>query len=343
MGHIIMPAFAFRASLSEDAGVRSGFALTQQDMFDHLDPDNDITRQLRTDDLLRLPSDGYADAVGDLLFALGAAETRGMPTLATRFIRMVGGDWRDLFELNQMLRMEAIAHEHLRRRNCGTNDQDEVYAELKELFGGKASNVWETLQQAMAIELAQSPFYTRTLDKADMVALSDLFTSEKLPNEANRFFDQRFINYLAAQPDKVSAMNWRQFEGMTAEWFQREGYTVELGSGRGDGGVDVRLWNAASPPGAPPAVIVQCKRQKTKIEKVVVKGLYADLLHEQAGSGMIVTTSDMSPGAAKDIKARAYPITSANRQEVTRWIEAMRLPHSGIVMDFDASIAPAEA
>ncbi|MBU0723342.1 MAG: restriction endonuclease [Alphaproteobacteria bacterium] len=339
MGHIIMPAFAFRASLSEDAGARSGFTLTDNDLFNHLDPESDIARQLRSKALLRLPANAYADAVGDLLFALGAAETKGMPTLAMRLMSILGDDWRDLFALREMLHVEAIAREYLQRRNWSTGDQDEVYAELKTLFSGKTLDVWDAMQEAMAFELAHSPFYTRTLKKADSIALSALFKSEKLPVEADRFFDQRFINYLGAQPDKLDAMHWRQFEGLTAEWFQREGYSVELGTGRSDGGVDVRLWNPDSPPGAPPTVIVQCKRQKDKIAKVVVKGLYADLLHEQANSGMIVTTSDLSPGAANDISARAYPITTANRNKVQEWVEAMRIPSSGIVLDFEARTA----
>ena len=339
MGHIIMPAFAFRASLSEDAGSRSGFALTEKDILDHLDPESDIVRQLRSETVLRLSSDVYADTVGDLLFALGAATTKGMPPLAIRFMNIVGGDWRDLFTLDEILSMEAIAREYLQRRNRGADDQKEVYDELKALFGSKTLDVWEALQEAMALELAHSPFYTRVIDKADAIALSELFKSEKLPVEQNRFFDQRFINYLESQPDKLDAMHWRQFEGMTAEWFQRQGYNVELGPGRSDGGVDVRLWNPDCPLGAPPTVIVQCKRQKDKVAKVVVKGLYADLLHEQANAGMVVTTSDLAPGAANDVSARAYPITTANHQEVRRWIEAMRVPNAGIVLDFDAPLA----
>ncbi|MFM9587267.1 restriction endonuclease, partial [Streptomyces caniscabiei] len=94
------------------------------------------------------------------------------------------------------------------------------------------------------------------------------------------------------------------------EWFQREGYDVELGPGRNDGSIDVRLWQPGAAPGAPPAVIVQCKRQTRKIERIVVKALYADVLAEGAGAGLVVTTSDISPGAARDIAARAYPITS---------------------------------
>ena len=56
----------------------------------------------------------------------------------------------------------------------------------------------------------------------------------------------------------------------------------------------------------------------------MVKALYADVLAESAGAGLVVTTSDISPGAASDIAARAYPITSANRAQVQQWIAAMR-------------------
>jgi restriction system protein len=339
MGHIIMPAFAFRASLSEDAGTRSGFALTESELLEHLDPESDIAKQLRYESVLRVSSEIYADTVGDLLFALGAANIKGMPSLGTRFMNLIGDDWRDLLALEEVLSVEAVASEYLRRRNRDSEDQNEIYAELKTLFGGKQLNLWEALQQAMALELAHSPFYTRTIDNADAAALSELFKSEKLPSEENQFFDQRFINYLAAHPDKLDAMHWRQFEAMTAEWFQRQGYSVELGPGRNDGGIDIRLWNPSTPSGAPPTVIVQCKRQKGKIEKLVVKGLYADLLHEKTQAGMIVTTSDLTPGASKDVAARAYPITTANCHEVRRWVESMRVPNAGILLDFD-TLAP---
>lgn len=59
----------------------------------------------------------------------------------------------------------------------------------------------------------------------------------------------------------------------------------------------------------------------------------ADVLAEGAGAGLVVTTSDISPGAASDIAARAYPITSANRAQVQQWISAMRKPDAGIVAD----------
>jgi restriction system protein len=85
MGHIIMTASAFAASLSEDAGERSGLALSRQQLVEHLRVDNPFRIALaRDDDVLRVGSEEYADTVGDLLHALGAADQPGMPTLGQR-------------------------------------------------------------------------------------------------------------------------------------------------------------------------------------------------------------------------------------------------------------------
>ncbi|MET0376468.1 MAG: restriction endonuclease, partial [Rhizorhabdus sp.] len=280
----------------------------------------------------RLGSEDYAEAVGDLLFALGATGQPGMPTLGMRMMALLQRDWRSLFRLDEMMTIEAVASYYLRLRNQNDSERAAIFAELKAMVDDKAG-VLEALVEAMTQHLAFNPHFTRDVANADMVALSALFASEQLPTDGEQYFDQRFINYLGSQPEKLADIHWRQFEGLTAEWFQRSGYDVELGPGRNDGSVDLRLWHRGAQPGAPPAVIVQCKRQKQKVERVVVKALYADMLEERANAGLVVTTSDISPGAAKDVSARAYPITTANRKQVQDWIQNMRKPHAGIVSD----------
>lgn len=125
-------------------------------------------------------------------------------------------------------------------------------------------------------------------------------------------------------------MNWRKFEGLTADFFSRQGFEVELGEGRNDDGVDVRVWPTGEDPSKPPAIIVQCKRQRASIEKVIVKSLFADVLHNEAQSGLVVTTSRLSPGAAAVCKARKYPVEVADREAVRRWVEEMRKPGMGM-------------
>jgi restriction system protein len=95
--------------------------------------------------------------------------------------------------------------------------------------------------------------------------------------------------------------------------------------------VDVRVWTDDPKEGQPPTIIAQCKRQKAPVDKVVLKGLYADIQHEGAKSGLIVTTSRLSPGARDVNKARAYPIQEADRATVAAWIENMRKPGAGYV------------
>lgn len=331
MGHILMPSFAFRTSLSEDTGVRSGFALNEGDLLAHLPTDSPLRDGLTRDIAMRVSAEDYANTVGDLLFTLGTTATPGMPTLGMRFMALLPS-WQSLYALDELLTLEAVANHYLQLRVRGAEAQAAIFQELIDRTAGKAGAM-EALLEAMAFDLAYSPFFTRDVPLDDLVKLTDLFESEQLPAASDQWFDQRFVNYLGSHPERLKDIHWRQFEALTAEWFQREGYDVELGPGRNDGSIDVRLWQPGAAPGAPPAVIVQCKRQTRKIERIVVKALYADVLAEGAGAGLVVTTSDISPGAARDIAARAYPITSANRAQVQQWIGAMRKPDAGIVAD----------
>ena len=79
-----------------------------------------------------------------------------------------------------------------------------------------------------------------------------------------------------------------------------------------------------------PLILVQCKRERAKISKTIVKALYADVAFENASSGVIVTTSRLSPGAEKTCKARGYPVTSADRETLAKWLERMRSPGTGV-------------
>jgi restriction system protein len=144
------------------------------------------------------------------------------------------------------------------------------------------------------------------------------------------FFDQRFINYLSANFEKIGEIHWRQFEALAAEFFVRSGYEVDSGPGRIDGGIDIRVWKAKSLATDPPAMLVQCKRQKEKIGKVIVKALWADVVDEGASSGLIVTSSTLSPGADTVRRARSYPIHVAARATLRSWVEQLRNPGKGI-------------
>jgi restriction system protein len=180
-------------------------------------------------------------------------------------------------------------------------------------------------------EFHRSPWtLMRTVEWEDERELRDLFFSENLATNYGIFFDQRFIDYLQTNFDKIDVMNWRQFEGLAAEHLVRQGFSIDLGPGRNDDGVDIRVFPAEAREGLPPTTIVQCKRERRKISKVVVKSLWADVQHEGAESGLIVTTTELSPGAAKVCKVRNYPIGQANRNMLRHWISKMRTPGAGV-------------
>jgi restriction system protein len=128
--------------------------------------------------------------------------------------------------------------------------------------------------------------------------LRSLFQGGGEQPEVGEFIDQRFIDYLSNNPHKLETMHWRKFEELTAEFFFRAGFQIELGPGQNDDGVDVRIWKPAQDTGESPHCIIQCKRQRQKIEKVVIKGLFSDVQFMKAEYGLIVTSSELSRGAS---------------------------------------------
>lgn len=130
---------------------------------------------------------------------------------------------------------------------------------------------------------------------------------------------------------RLSDVHWRKFEKLTAEFFHREGYQVELGPGSNDDGVDIRIWRPDQKIEDYPHILVQCKRQKEKVDKVTIKALFTDVTHEGADYGLIVTTSELSPGAKTTIVARGYPIQEVERTGLESWLTRLRTPGTGIV------------
>jgi restriction system protein len=326
MGSIIMTRQGALCSLAEDAGIRAGLVLTPQAVLDHLGRDHDLTRELdQPDGLCRIRSSEYADGVGDLLFELGAFAAPGMPSLGTWVMRQQGGGIPFGLDFEAFLDAEAVAS-HFVREWALTRElvgDDVLHRELDKVIGERASDLLPTLREAMDFQMTYSPFVGRRHADVEPIALDALFQSERLPANG-AYFDQRFIDYLHRRFDAIDRINWRQFEGLCAEWFDRQGFRVELGPGRGDGGVDIRVWNSDSAIGAAPTIVVQCKRQRRQVEAVVVKGLYFDGTAEGAQKGMIITTSMVGKAGRKVCDLAAFPITAAARPAVRRWVAQMQ-------------------
>jgi restriction system protein len=54
-------------------------------------------------------------------------------------------------------------------------------------------------------------------------------------------------------------------------------------------------------------------------------------LEEGAEMGLLVTTSEFSPGARKTVDVRGYPIGEVNGEMIKNWIIELRTPGAGIV------------
>jgi restriction system protein len=331
MGSIIMSVAGFRHVLSEDVGTRSGLAINGEQLDKLLGSEHELVIN-PLDEALRVKASLYEETVGNLLYSLGAVDEDGGPPLSRLLTKRLPFEWRTLITLDQLLATEGLALEFIRRRVARRGDQAKILDEIQDVLGHHYEAFSGPLHTAMDLYLARCPFFTITASGRDALALADLYSSEMGPSDGG-FFDQRLINFVDRHPEALEKMHWRQFERMTAEWLDRQGYVVELGPGRDDGNVDVRAWRQEAPPGTPPALIVQCKRQRSKVDKVVVKALWADLYHERADAGLVVTTNDISPGARHDIEARAYPIVAANRTEILRWVREMSKPNAGLVLE----------
>jgi hypothetical protein len=136
--------------------------------------------------------------------------------------------------------------------------------------------------------------------------------------------DQRFIDYLHAQPEDLSRMHWRQFEFLAGEFFRRNNYEVHITPASGDGGVDARAIRNDGVVG-PELILIQAKRygpdHQVGIE--TVKALWSDVKDESATRGVIATTSTLASGARAFCEARRYQLTGAARPTVESWLQRL--------------------
>lgn len=212
----------------------------------------------------------------------------------------------------------------------GTLDTTSIEAQLGSEFGPQGIDIFRRLFARMAARQFQDPLsHVRRHEWPDLISLGELFSTEQTTASLGSFFDQRLIDYLQANFEDIDAVNWRRFEALTAEFFDRLGMVVELGPGRGDDGIDVRAWSHSEAKAGQATIVIQCKRERRRINKAVIKALAADVEYEGAELGLLVTTSSLAPSARTVVETRGYPILEADRDAVHRWIKLMRTPGVG--------------
>ena len=334
MAGITTNSMEIAGHLGELVGYKAGLALTREELAEHLIDTPDIRDAvLVTEDrLMHIRSEEYEEVVKGLLYRVGNIPTPQplypVQTVYNRFEH--DPPYSEILD-KVVPRYIELLHGEIRNTPQGESLRpEELFVTIAAEFGSPGLDIAVELFKAIALQLHTSPWLPqRWFDWEDTVQLRDLFQSESLETKYGTFFDQRFVDYLAQNFKRIDEINWRKFEGLTGEYFEQAGFQVDMGPGRWDGGVDVRVWSSEDDVQKPPLILVQCKRQQEKVSQVIVKALWADVSDEGAQSGLIVTTSALAPSADTVRTARGYPIQAVERPTLQNWLEQLRSPGSG--------------
>lgn len=142
--------------------------------------------------------------------------------------------------------------------------------------------------------------------------------------------NSELYDYLKNRPYQLQKLHWRDFENLVAALLESQGYQTEVGPGRDDGGVDVRLLQRD--PIGDIMTLVQVKRYRRdrKVELAAVQALHGAASAEDASKTMFVTTSMYRPSARRFADRRSVEMTLYTSDDVEKWInDATR----GIVED----------
>lgn len=335
MGSIVFGPKVLSDNLTEIAGYKAGLAMSIEEICDHLTGTSfpDVVRDGETSGV-RLRSEEYEDLYYNLLHRIGYTRELYLgPSveLARLFHRFKANAVELDFYMQVSATMSHFMRNGIPNGESTTTDPSAILGEIKRVFGSIGVKIAIEMYEIINRGIRMNPHCGIGNEWINPLKLKGLFKGTDQQPEKGRFIDQRYIDYLSNNHDRIGEMQWRQFEKLTAEYYERDGYKVDLGPGSNDDGVDVRVWKPDANPEDSPLCIVQCKRQKNKIEKVVVKGLHADVQFERAEYGVIVTTSELSPGAKTTISARGYDIQTVERDGVKGWLTKLRTPGTGIV------------
>jgi restriction system protein len=335
MGSLNFSKGVFADHLHEIIGYKAGMAASIEHMCDLLNESGHADEIRDSEEFgLRIRSEDYEDLYYQLLHKVGVTDKpyRGILELITlrRELEKINGEdfSHDIFNIyySQIKIQIELALEEGRKSLDPTAMLRQAHAK----YGRKGFNsLMMVIEEYERLRNFNPQCASRWCEWSDVVDLKDLFSTYKSNVSNGNFFDQRFIDFLSVNQEKLGNIHWRKFEELIGECFSKFGYQVELGSGSNDDGVDLRVWKGDAQ-GAP-EYIIQCKRQESKIDKVTVKGLYADVLEEDAEMGLLVTTSEFSPGARKTVDVRGYPIGEVNGGMIKNWLVELRTPGTGIV------------
>ena len=107
----------------------------------------------------------------------------------------------------------------------------------------------------------------------------------------------------------LEKMSWREFEGLVAETFRRQGYRVVERGGEGpDGGIDLELYRGGD------RYLVQCKQWKSsKVGVAIVRELFGVMSAEHAAGGFVVASGEFTQEAKSFAEGRSIHLVDARK------------------------------
>lgn len=328
----------FVATLSEAAGFKTGIALDKSQLVEAFPDDSEFKELLSVENesVIRIESTEIDEIFMQILYYLGNVNTPDPVPSTIHLFHKYKRDktlypiYMGVFELYAKHLKSII--EDAKITEPKSLDPTNFLKECAMKHGKIGLDIGVEFIKGISDDTHCKLSSYRRFDWSNTIDLEGLFKSESLESQYGEFIDQRFIDFLNRNRDKLGEMHWRKFEGLTAEYFLRHEYKVELGPGRNDGGIDVRVWKKDADEGEAPLILVQCKRYKSKIDRTVIKALWADVDWEKAESGLIVTTSSIAPSAQHDCIARGYNIRQADKDVIVQWLDSMKTPGTGVFM-----------
>jgi hypothetical protein len=136
--------------------------------------------------------------------------------------------------------------------------------------------------------------------------------------------------HFARRPDDLHRIGWREFEILLFRIFQNQGFTAELGAGRADGGVDIRLLQRD--PLGDILTLVQAKQYAShrKVGLEPVQALFGAAQADDARHGIVITTSEYLPSARAFAARHNVQLDLRTSGDIAEWC---RTATAGIVRD----------
>jgi restriction system protein len=212
-------------SLSETAGYKSGIALSIEAMCDHLADtqyaDLLIASETQT---VRIRSEDYDELFYKLLHKIGYTEEEynGDLTGIGLYHKYKNTPLKDVHEGVIKLFTETwplIMQEAQAKGSKALNPELFMRA-AAEKYGKPGLDMAVERLEAFDRALNLSPHSgQRYTEWRSIESLESLFKGGSGSPEFGEFLDQRFINYLHANNNKIQDIHWRKFEELTAEFF----------------------------------------------------------------------------------------------------------------------------